>query len=138
MKQLTIIACAALFMMACSSEPTVGEKAAQLFDQQTAKVKAASSIDELMALEDEVDINAELEQLAQDANALIVDGDSTEYKAETAKAQAAYENYLKAVETKMAELLGIPLDATDDAEGAEDAVAGDPVDELNPSGEPEE
>lgn len=92
MKQ-TIIIMSFLLLACTAKEPTVGERAAEIYNEYTKKMNAAESIEDMAQIENESDFAERLQSLQPEWDALVVDGDSSAYYAEREKMRKSRETY---------------------------------------------
>ncbi len=101
MKKLLVIA-SFIFVACTTNEPTVGDKAAAIYNEFTEKIKAAQSIEDIAQIQNESDFMDRMSALQPEWDALIVNGDSSNYYAEELKVQAAKDSLKHMMEIKFA------------------------------------
>ncbi len=92
MKQAIVIV--SLLLLACTTkEPSVGEKTAEIYDEYSKRMRTAESIEDMAQIENESDFTERLQSLQPEWDALVINGDSSEYYTEREKMRKPYETY---------------------------------------------
>jgi hypothetical protein len=104
-KLIPLFAFVGLLVACGANEPSVGEKEAAIYREYAEKVIEAQSIEDIAQLQNEGGFEARIAELLPEWRALVVNGDSSAYFAEMAKAQPARDSLKTLTDKKLAEFI---------------------------------